>query len=145
MFHRAPTWGQGQTAVNKWFTPQQQKTDPGLSFVPDGTACMRDAYDREGIYLGQECFHSGWRTGGSNRIWHELCRPGDDLVGFTQTGQAWFASTTADRSGYPVRIEPDGTISWNTNQEFPPLVEVRRLELWRLVGPSLRITTRSTE
>lgn len=146
MHHRAPTYGIAQTVLGYWGCPQSRQVDPGLRFLPDGAACIRPAYDKDGTYLGDECFHTGWSTGGTHRIWHELCRPGDDLVGFTQTGQAWFArSTGTERTGYPVRVDPDGTISWNTFQEFPPLVEVRRLEHWRLVGPSLRITTRSAE
>jgi hypothetical protein len=147
MFHRAPTFAQGQTVLRYWGCPQSRQVDPGLSFLPDGAACIRSAYEPDGVYIGQESFHSGWSQGQESSIWHYLRRPGDDLVGFEQNGRAWFASTTAGapRTGYPVRVEPDGTLNWNTHEEFPDLVDVRRLSDWYIVGDCLRIARRDHE
>jgi hypothetical protein len=146
MYHGASTPGIAKTVLGYWSTPQKQQCDPGLRFLPDGAACIRSAYDADGTYIDKECFHSGWFCGGTHRVWHQWRRPGDDLVGFAADGRAWFAmSSGKGRTGYPVRVEEDGTMTWNCLTEFPDLVDVRRLSDWYISGDPIRVARRDRE
>lgn len=56
--------------------------------------------------------------------WHTRRRPEDDIVGFTSEGLAWFAQTTGNgHTGYPVKVDTDGTITWNCITPLPDFVE----------------------
>jgi hypothetical protein len=118
--------------VAEWATGQSRRPSGPLTDIPDGLPCEWHVGGDWPVHF----FHSGWDQSfaGDSQFWHRLRRPAlrtyhaaDNLVAFDRDGVSWYGYTPDAESDVISANEAQGLTKIN-----PHIVEVRRLDGWRL-------------
>jgi hypothetical protein len=119
-------------ALAEWATGQSRRATGPLTAIPDGLPCEWHVGGDGPVHY----FHSGWDQSfaGDSQFWHRLRRPAlrtyhaaDNLVAIDKDGVSWYGYTPDVESEVLRANEAQGETKIN-----PHIVEVRRLDGWRL-------------